>query len=750
MAPRKKTTKSVDMENKLAENAYISGAGNVVEQQITETLETNYMPYAMSVILSRAIPEIDGFKPSHRKLLYTMYLMGLLGNQRIKSANIVGRTMQLNPHGDAAIYETMVRLSEGYQALLYPYVDSKGNFGKQYSRDMAYAASRYTEAKLSGIANELFADINKDTVDFVDNYDSTMKEPTLFPVTFPSVLVNANTGIAVGMASSICPFNLEEVCRTAIAYIKDNDCVIEDTLLAPDFPIGGELIYDRAQMEEIYRTGRGSFKIRSVWKYDKENNCIDITEIPPTTTVEAIIEKVVELVKAKKITDIKDIRDETGLSGLRITIDLKTRTVDPEKLMAKLFKHTPLLDSFACNFNILIACSPRVMGIREILSEWTAFRVECVKRRTFFDLTKAKDKYHLLLGLQKILLDIDKAIKIVRETAEEKEVVPNLMIGFGIDEIQAEYVAEIKLRHLNREYILKRLDDIENLKAEIERLEGILNSRQKVYKIIIEELENTIKKYGKPRKTKIVSGEDFTLEEPQEEIPDYPVTVFATRDGYLKKITPLSLRMGGEQKLKEEDEIVYTLETTNSAELLVFTDKHQVYKAKLNDFDDTKASSLGEYLPAKLDFEEGEKVVSTVVFTSYDGYMIFAFKNGRVSKVPLKSYETKTNRKKLINAYSDKHEFCGCVCIDKDKEILLKSSSGRMLLLHSGALQAKTTKDNGGVAVMTQKKGQRLVDISIYQEGTFIKPHRYRTRTLPALGSMLSQDDEPSEQLLLI
>ncbi len=749
MAPRKKKT-ATDLTNNLAENAYISGAGTVMETGITETLETNYMPYAMSVILSRAIPEIDGFKPSHRKLLYTMYLMGLLNGGRIKSANIVGRTMQLNPHGDAAIYETMVRLSEGHQALLHPFVDSKGNFGKAYSRDMAYAASRYTEAKLSPIAAELFSDINKETVDFVDNYDSTMQEPTLFPVTFPTVLVNANTGIAVGMASSICPFNLEEVCRTAIAYIKDNECDISETLLAPDFPVGGELVYDKGQMEEIYRTGRGGFKVRSVYKYDKDANCIDITEIPPTTTSEAIIEKVIELVKNKKIVDIKDIRDETGLGGLRITIDLKNRTVDPDRLMAKLFKATPLMDTFSCNFNILIASSPRVMGVREILSEWTAYRVECVRRRVYFDLGKAKEKYHLLQGLSKILLDIDKAIKIVRETAEEKEVIPNLMIGFGIDEIQAEYIAEIKLRHLNKEYILKRTNEMEDLEKQIAKLEGILNSRQKVYNIIITELEEVIKKYGKPRSTKIVSVSNVDLEPVVEEIPDYPVTVFVTKDGYFKKITPLSLRMGGEHKLKEGDEIISTVETQNSAELLFFTDKHQVYKAKVNDFEDTKASVLGEYVPSKLEFEEGENIVYTAVFSKYEGYMMFCFKNGRVSKVPLKAYETKTNRKKLINAYCDKYEFADAVYIHEDKEIMLKSSSGRVLLLHSGALQAKTTKDNGGVAVMTQKKGQQLVSAAVYVEGTFLKPHRYRTRSLPALGSMPLAEDDGASQLSLI
>lgn len=750
MAPRKRKDPTADEAGVLAENAFIAGAGTVREQPITETLETNYMPYAMSVIVSRAIPEIDGFKPSHRKLLYTMYGMGLLSGGRTKSANIVGQTMKLNPHGDAAIYETMVRLSEGYQALLHPFVDSKGNFGKAYSRDMAYAASRYTEAKLSPIATELFADINKDTVDFVDNYDSTMKEPTLFPVSFPSVLVNANTGIAVGMASSICPFNLTEVCRTAIAYIKDEECDIAETLLAPDFPIGGELIYDRDQIEEIYRTGRGSFKVKAVWHYDKDANCIDITEIPPTTTSEAIIEKVVELVKAKKITEIRDIRDETGLSGLRITIDLKTRTVDPEKLMAKLFRHTPLMDSFSCNFNILIAGSPRVMGVREILSEWTAFRVECVKRRVYFDLAKAREKFHLLEGLSKILLDIDKAIRIVRETAEEKEVVPNLMIGFGIDEVQAEYVAEIKLRHLNREYILKRTSEMEELKQEIARLEDLLANRRKILSLIVSELETVSKKYGQPRKTKIVSGDLAVLEEPEETVADYPVSVFVTRDGYLKKITPQSLRMSGEHKLKEGDAIALTMETTNAAEALFFTDKQQVYKGHLDDFEDTKASALGEYIPSKYEFEEGENLVFTAIFQKYEGNFLFFFKNGRVAKVPAKSYETKTNRKKLINAYCGKFEFSTALYLPEEGEVLLTSSSGRMLLLHSGALTAKTTKDNGGVAVMTQKKGQWLVSATPYVSGTLAKEHRYRSRNLPVLGSMPSADDETVGQLTLL
>lgn len=746
MPPRKKKTTEVTQKEPMA-NAYIAGAGTVVEQSITRTLETNFMPYAMSAILSRAIPEIDGFKPSHRKLLYTMYNMGLLNGAKTKSANIVGQTMRLNPHGDAAIYETMVRLTVGNEALLHPFVESKGNMGKSYSRDMAYAAPRYTEAKLAPIAGELFKDIDKDTVDMADNYDGSMKEPTLFPVTFPSVLVNANNGIAVGMASKICSFNLAEVCKTEIEFIKDDEINVADYLLAPDFPIGGELLYDRAEIERIYNTGLGSVKIRAVYSYDKSANCIDITEIPPSTTVEAIIEKIIELAKLKKITEINDIRDETDLSGLKITIDLK-RGTDYEKLMQKLFKMTPLQDSFSCNFNILVGGAPKVMGIKEILSEWTAFRVDCVKRRTFFELTKAKEKYHLLKGLQKILLDIDKAIKIVRETAEEKEVVPNLMIGFGIDEIQAEYVAEIKLRHLNREYILKRLDDIENLEKQIAELEDILNSRRKVLNIIIKELEEVIKKYGQERKTKIISAEENKIAVEEEAVPDYPVTLFYTKEGYFKKITPQSLRMSGEHKLKEGDEIVTTVETTNAAELLFFTDKCQVYKSRANDFEDSKTSVLGDYIPAKLGFEEGEKPVAMIITTDYTGFVMFFFTNGRVAKVGLSAYATKTNRKKLISAYTDKFELCKIMHIPADCELVLKSSSGRMLLLHTGALQVKATKDNGGVAVMTQKKGQRLFDVVPYVEGMFPKPHRYRTRTLPAAGALPSAEEQ-GEQLKL-
>ena len=735
MAPRKKKPReAVSSPEEL--NAYIAGAGMVVEQPITETLESNYMPYAMSVILSRAIPEIDGFKPSHRKLLYTMTQMGLLNGGKVKSANIVGRTMQLNPHGDGPIY-----------ALLHPYVESKGNFGKAYSRDMQYAASRYTEAKLAPIAGELIKDIDKDTVDFVDNYDATMKEPTLFPVTFPTILVNANIGIAVGMASAICPFNLEEVCRTAIARIRDPEAEIADTLLAPDFPIGGQLVYNRGEMQRIYETGRGSFKVRSVYSYDKAANCIDVTEIPPTTTVEAIIEKVIELVKVKKVTEISDIRDETGLKGLKITIDLK-RGVDPDKLMQRLFRMTPLQDSFSCNFNILIAGSPRVMGVGEILREWTAFRGECVRRRTYFNLQKAKDRLHLLKGLSKILLDIDKAIKIVRETKEEKEVVPNLMIGFGIDETQAEYVAEIKLRHLNREYILRRMEDIESLEKEVAELQGILDDKRKIGGIIIDELEAVIKKFGKPRRTVIIEPGEEPEAADLTEAPDYPVHLFFTKEGYFKKITPQSLRMSGEQKLKEGDEVVFTAEATNRTELLFFTDRCHVYKAKAADFEDGKASLLGDYVPAKLGMDEGEKAVHMLATTDYAGFVLFFFENGRVAKVALSAYQTKTNRRRLVNAYSDKFPLAQIVYIPEDCELLLKSSGGRMLLVHTGALAVKTTKDTQGVAVMTQKRGQRLVLVCSFVEGALQKPHRYRTRTLPAAGSLPAPEDQ-GEQLTL-
>lgn len=746
MAPRK-SKKNPVKKNEINLNAHILGAGEVVNQRITDTLETNYMPYAMSVILSRAIPEIDGFKPSHRKILYTMYKMGLLTGSRTKSANIVGSTMKLNPHGDAAIYDTMVRLSRGYEALLHPYVDSKGNFGKAYSRDMQWAASRYTEAKLDPLCNELFRDIDKDTVDFVDNYDGKLKEPTLLPVTFPSILVNANTGIAVGMASSICPFNLKEVCETAIALMQDEEHDVADTLKAPDFTGGGRILYDRAEMENIYRTGRGGIRVRAKYAYDKENNCIDVTQIPPTTTIEAIIDKIIDRVKAGVIREISDVRDETGLAGMKLTIDLK-RGVDPEKLMQKLFRITPLEDTFSCNFNVLIAGVPRVLGVKELLNEWIAFRVECVRRRTFYDLTKSKDKLHLLQGLAKILLDIDKAIRIIRQTEEESEVVPNLMIGFGIDEVQAEYVAEIRLRHLNREYILKRTDETGKLEQEIAEMEDILAHRRKIQQIIIGELRDVIEKYSQPRRSELVYAADIVVEEEEEDTPDYPVHLFLTRDGYFKKITPLSLRMSGEQKLKDGDEITQTMESTNNRDLLFFTNRCQVYKAKIADFDDTKASVLGDFIPAKLGMEEGENVIYMAVTKDYSGFMLFFFENGKVAKVELSAYETKTNRKKLVKAYSNKSLLAAARFAAEDCELVLQSSAGRLLLLHTGAIAPKSTKDTIGVAVMTLKRGQKLLHVRDYREGEFAKPHRYRTKNLPAAGALLSAEDE-GEQLAL-
>lgn len=727
----------------------INGAGEVVEQNIDSTIRENYMPYAMSVILSRAIPEIDGFKPSHRKLLYTMYKMGLLNGARTKSANIVGATMKLNPHGDSAIYETMVRLSRGYEALLHPYVDSKGNFGKFYSRDMAWAASRYTEAKLDKICNELFRDIDKDTVDFVDNYDNTMKEPSLLPVAFPSVLVNTNTGIAVGMASNICSFNLKEICETTAALIRDPNHDVMQTLPAPDFIGGCQIIYDENALRQVYETGKGGIKLRARYQYDKSANCIDVLSIPSTTTCEVIIEKIIDLVKAGKIKDIADVRDETGIDGLKITIDLK-RGVDPDRLMAKLYRFTTLEDSFSCNFNVLIGGVPRVLGVKALLEEWIAFRIECVRRRTYFDRNKKAEKLHLLKGLEAILLDIDKAVKIVRETDEEAEVVPNLMIGFGIDEVQAEYVAEIKLRHLNREYILKRTAEIEALEKEIAELDEILKSKTRIKTIIVKELKEIAEKYGQPRKSIIIYEDIVSYTEEKDDVPDYPVNLFFTKEGYFKKITPQSLRMSSNHKLKDGDEIAQTCEFSNNGELLFFTDKCQVYKAKAADFTDTKASALGEYVPAKLGMDEGENAVYMVATKDYKGMLLFAFENGKLAKVPLEAYQTKTNRKKLTGAYSDKSPLAGMVFFTEDKEFLLKASSGRMLLIHSGAINLKTTRSTQGVAVMKLKKGHRLFEISEYVEGTFAKPQRYRTKTLPTLGAMPANEDSTDEQLTLI
>lgn len=727
----------------------INGAGEVVEQNIDSTIRENYMPYAMSVILSRAIPEIDGFKPSHRKLLYTMYKMGLLNGARTKSANIVGATMKLNPHGDSAIYDTMVRLSRGYEALLHPYVDSKGNFGKFYSRDMAWAASRYTEAKLDKICNELFRDIDKDTVDFVDNYDNTMKEPSLLPVAFPSVLVNTNTGIAVGMASNICSFNLKEICETTAALIRDPNHDVMQTLPAPDFIGGCQIIYDENALRQVYETGKGGIKLRARYQYDKSANCIDVLSIPSTTTCEVIIEKIIDLVKTGKIKDIADVRDETGIDGLKITIDLK-RGVDPDRLMAKLYRFTTLEDSFSCNFNVLIGGVPRVLGVKALLEEWIAFRIECVRRRTYFDRNKKAEKLHLLKGLEAILLDIDKAVKIVRETDEEAEVVPNLMIGFGIDEVQAEYVAEIKLRHLNREYILKRTAEIEALEKEIAELDEILKSKTRIKTIIVKELKEIAEKYGQPRKSIIIYEDIVSYTEEKDDVPDYPVNLFFTKEGYFKKITPQSLRMSSNHKLKDGDEIAQTCEFSNNGELLFFTDKCQVYKAKAADFADTKASTLGDYVPAKLGMDEGENAVYMVATKDYKGILLFAFENGKLAKVPLEAYQTKTNRKKLTGAYSDKSPLAGMVFFTEDKEFLLKASSGRMLLIHSGAINLKTTRSTQGVAVMKLKKGHRLFEISEYVEGTFAKPQRYRTKTLPTLGAMPANEDSTDEQLTLI
>lgn len=745
----KKSSKTPRRTSPSKTHGVINGAGEVVEQPIVSTIRENYMPYAMSVILSRAIPEIDGFKPSHRKLLYMMYKMGLLNGGRTKSANIVGATMKLNPHGDSAIYDTMVRLSRGYEALLHPYVDSKGNFGKFYSRDMAWAASRYTEAKLDAICNELFRDIDKDTVDFVDNYDNTMKEPSLLPVAFPSVLVNANTGIAVGMASNICSFNLREICETTAALIRDPDHDIKSTLPAPDFTGGCQIIYDENVINQVYETGRGSIKLRAKYVYDKSANCIDILSIPATTTCEVIIEKVIDLVKQGKVKEISDIRDETGIDGLKITIDLK-RGIDADKLMTKLYRFTTLEDSYACNFNVLIAGVPRVLGVKALLEEWIAFRIECVRRRTYFDRNKKADKLHLLRGLEKILLDIDKAVKIVRETDEESEVVPNLMIGFGIDEIQAEYVAEIKLRHLNREYILKRTKDLEDLEKEIAELDEILKSKARIKTIIVKELKSIAEKYGQPRKSIIIYDDVARYEEETVEISDYPVNLFFTKEGYFKKITPQSLRMSGEQKLKDGDEIIQELEFTNNCDLLFFTDKCQVYKAKADDFAQTKASVLGDYVAAKLGFDEGENAVKMVATKDYKGMLLFAFENGKAAKVPLESYATKTNRKKLTGAYSDKSPLVGLLYMPEDEEVLFKASSGNMLLVHTGALALKTTRSTQGVAVLKPKKGHRLFSIERYKDGTFTNPKRYRTGSLPARGALPVNDDSKDEQLSLI
>ena len=742
--------KKKETEGKKYNNPNVVGLkAQVLEQPITETLETNYMPYAMSVIVSRAIPEIDGFKPSHRKLLYTMFKMGLLTGARTKSANIVGQTMKLNPHGDAAIYETMVRLSAGYEALLTPFVDSKGNFGKVYSRDMSYAASRYTEAKLSAICAEVFRDIDKDTVDFVDNYDGSMMEPTLLPTAFPNVLVSANSGIAVGMASMICGFNLNEVCETTINYLRDPEHDLFSTLPAPDFPTGGEIIYDRAEMESIYNTGRGSFKVRARWRYLQKENIIEIVEIPYTTTSEAIIDKVAELIKAGKVREINDMRDETDLGGLRLAIDLK-RGVDPEKLMQKLFKMTTLQDAFPCNFNILIAGNPRVMGVREILDEWTAWRMESIRRRVYHELEKKREKLHLLQGLGRILLDIDKAIEIIRGTELESEVVPNLMMGFGIDQIQAEFVAEIKLRNINREYILKRTAETEALEKDIEELESILNSRRKIKGIIIDELKQINKKYVTPRKSTIVYADEIQAFDEEQQIEDYPVTLFLSKEGYFKKITAQSLRMSGEQKYKDGDRLNISFESTNRGELLFLTDRQQMYKARVSDFEDVKASVLGVYLPSRLQMDEGENIITMIDPGDYKAHLLFFFENGKAARVELSAYETKTNRKKLVNAYSDKSPLCSVIKLTGETDLCCFSSDDRALVFNSSLLQPKTSRSAQGVAVMSLKARRTLDRAKLLEETQIKNVPRYRVRSLPAAGALLRPEDREEQQMSLI
>ena len=742
--------KKTPQEKKSYNNPNVVGLrAEVLEQPITETLETNYMPYAMSVIVSRAIPEIDGFKPSHRKLLYTMFKMGLLTGARTKSANIVGQTMRLNPHGDAAIYETMVRLSAGYQALLTPFVDSKGNFGKVFSRDMSYAASRYTEAKLSAICAELFRDIDKDTVDLVDNYDGSMKEPSLLPTAFPNVLVSANMGIAVGMASQICGFNLAEVCDTTVAWLRDPEHDLLSTMPAPDFPTGGEIIYDRAQMENIYRTGRGSFKVRARWRYIQKENIIEIYEIPYTTTSEAIIDKVAELIKTGKIREINDMRDETDLSGLRLAIDLK-RGADPDKLMQKLFRMTTLQDAFPCNFNILVAGNPRVMGVGEILEEWTAWRIECIRRRVFFDLGKKKEKLHLLKGLERILLDIDRAIDIIRNTELESEVVPNLMMGFGIDQTQAEFVAEIKLRNINREYILKRTSETEELERDIEELESIVNNRRKLKAIIIDELKAISKKYGTPRKTGIVYASELGEPDEDEQVEDYAVTLFLSCEGYFKKITAQSLRMSGEQKYKDGDGLAVSFESTNRAELLFLTDKQQMYKARVSDFEDGKASVLGIYLPTRLKMDEGESVIAMIDPGDYKKHLLLMFENGKAARIELSAYETKTNRRKLVGACSDKSPVKAVMLIGEEFDVACYSSDGRALIFNTAQLQPKTSRSTQGVAVMSLKAKRVLERALPLKDSDIQNAARYRVRSIPAAGALIKGEDRAEKQLSLM
>ena len=742
--------KKKEQEPKKFNNPNVVGLrAEVLEQPITETLETNFMPYAMSVIMSRAIPEIDGFKPSHRKLLYTMYKMGLLTGARTKSANIVGQTMRLNPHGDAAIYDTMVRLSTGYQALLTPFVESKGNFGKVYSRDMSYAASRYTEAKLAPICAEIFRDIDRSTVDFVDNYDGSMQEPSLLPTAFPNVLVSANLGIAVGMASQVCGFNLNEVCETTIAWLRDPEHDIISTMPAPDFPTGGEIVYDRADMENIYKTGRGSVKVRAKWRHLPKENIIEVYEIPYTTTTEAIIDKVAELIKAGKIREINDMRDETDLGGLKIAIELK-RGVDPEKLMQKLFRLTTLQDSFSCNFNILVGGSPRVMGVAEILEEWSAWRTECVRRRVYHELEKKKEKLHLLQGLERILLDIDRAIEIIRGTELEAEVVPNLMVGFGIDQIQAEYVAEIKLRNINREYILRRTAETEELEKDIADLEDVLQSRRRVKNIIIDELKAINKKYPVPRRSSIVYASELEGDDEEEQVEDYPVTLFLSREGYFKKITPQSLRMSGEQKYKDGDSLRISLESSNRCDLLIFTDKQQIYKLRLADMEETKASALGVYLPSRLQMDDGENVLTMVAPGDYKRQLLLVFENGKAARLECSAYETKTNRKKLVNAYSDKSPLAAVIPLAGETDIACYSSDDRALVFNTSLLQTKTSRTTQGVGVMSLKAKRALVRAVPVSETQIKNISRYRVRSLPAAGAILKPEDREEQQLSMI
>ena len=745
--PRKKEVPK--KKNAFRHEAYIEGSGSVVNEQIADTLKKNYMPYAMSVIISRALPEIDGFKPSHRKLLYMMYKRGLLNpdKERSKSANVVGETMKLNPHGDQAIYETLVRLTRGNESLLHPYVDSKGNFGKQYSSKMRFAASRYTEVKLEKICNELFRDIDSDTVDFVPNYDNTMQEPTLLPVAFPSVLVNSNTGIAVSMASNVCPFNLEEVCETTIALMKNPDHDIISTMKGPDFPGGGLMLYDEEELRKVFETGRGSIKVRSKYSFDKAANCLEITQIPYTTTIEAIIDKIVDLVKQGKIREVSYIRDETDIDGLKIAIDLK-RGTDPDKLMQKLYRLTPLQDSYPCNFNILIAGTPRVMGVREILTEWTAFREECVQRRTYFELQKKKEKLHLLEALSKILLDIDKAIRIIRETENESDVVPNLMVGFGIDEVQAEYVAEIKLRNINRQYILRRVEEVDQLRKEIGELEEILRDKKKVRKIIIEELRRVIKNYSQPRKTMFYYQSDVEDEVLTDNTPDYPVNIFVTDSGYFKKITPQSLRMSSEHKLKDGDFITQSFEASNKTDLIFLSDKSQAYKSRASAFDDTKASLMGDYIPAKLGFDDGENLKTLIPTTDYSGYVVFFYENGKAAKVPVKSYETKTNRKKLAKAYSDKSPLVAAVFVGDDCDILMRSSSGHTLFFNTALILPKSTRDSQGVQVMNLRKKAVLSSAAAVIPEETEQYEKYRTKSVPAAGKPAKELGDTNQLML--